>query len=562
MLFPASAFPFLDHSLATRLCPRLSASLMSLKSRIGPLALEAPLGARTASGQVFRAIHVEQRKLLAVRVFPVPLGLTPESRRDFAAQLEQLKQLRHPSIVRCYGGGFDARSAYLVYELVDGESLESTLARRERLPWETALAYGQQLADALQYAHLMGWVHGRIRPEKLLVPNDGGAIKLNDFRRDAIAAAIGGGAMRLEDVLYAAPEQLEFDSVPNEKCDLYSLGAVLYAMLVGEPPYPVADISDLITQMQRGSPPSVQSRVLDCPVWLSAIVDQLLAKDPQQRPFGAAAVELAFKEAQRRETQGVGVLQHATGGFSPLRIKDADRAEAEKVLGIKQVKRRKQSEVPIWERSWALLAALAVCIAVAVWFMLPLGQASLRRRAEALLASSEYEDWDTARNVYLSELLERFPDSDDARWAQEQSDYVDSVGAQRRLERMARLNRTPQREIERRYLEAWRYEQFGDRVTALEMYRGMVKLLADDEADRSVVLLARRRIGELQSRPLGTDELKRLLATKLEEADKLFKQGNVRAAKELWQSVLSLYEDNQEMAAPVAIARERLAGLK
>lgn len=535
---------------------------MSLKSRIGPLALEAPLGGRTASGQVFRAIHVEQRKLLAVRVFPIPLGLTPESRRDFAAQLEQLKQLRHSSIVRCYGGGFDARTAYLVYEIVDGESLEKTLARRTRLPWETALEYGKQLADALQYAHLMGWVHGRIRPEKLLLPNNGDPVKLCDFRRDAISSAIGGGTPQADELLFAAPEQLDPHFVPDEKCDLYALGAVLYTMLVGEPPLTASNMTELSQQIERTTPPSVQSRVFDCPIWLSAIVDQLLAKAPQQRPFGAAAVMLAFKEAERRENEGAGVLQHATGGFSPLRLKAADRDEAEKVLGIKRKKERPQNDTPLWERPWVLISALAVCIGMAVWFMLPLGQTALRQRAERLLASTEFDDWDTARDLYLAELVERFPQSEDAVWAHAQTEYVDSVDAQRRLERMARLNRTPEREIERRYLEAWRYEQFGDRVTALEMYRGMVNLLADDEADHAVVTLARRRIKELESKPLGADELKQLLRSKIATADAHFKKGSVRTARDIWESVLSLYGDNQEMAEPVAIARQRLDALK
>ncbi len=123
------------------------------KSRIGPFALEAPMTAPKSSGQMFRAIHLEQRKLAALRVFPIPLGMTPESRTAFASQLEQLKQLRHPNIVRCYGGGFDSRNAYLAYELVDGESLVALLARRDRLPWETVLEYSQQLAEGLQYAH-------------------------------------------------------------------------------------------------------------------------------------------------------------------------------------------------------------------------------------------------------------------------------------------------------------------------------------------------------------------------------------------------------------------------
>ena len=546
-----------------------------MKSRIGPLALEAPLGQRSNSGQVFRAIHVEQRKLLAVRVFPIPLGLTPESRQDFAAQLEELKLLRHPSIVRCYGGGFDARSAYLVYELIDGQSLEQLLIKRQRLPWETAFEYGKQLADALQYAHLMGWVHGRIRPEKLLIPNvDMGQsvgeqiglnlepIKLTDFRRDAIASAIGGDAPGIAELKFIAPEQLLPGFVADEKCDLYALGAVLYTMLVGHPPFDSQNASQLIQAVQQTVPPTVQSQVLDCPIWLSAIIEQLLSKDPRSRPFGAAAVVLAFKEAERRASEGVGVLQHATGGFSPLQLRQTNRSEAEKVLGIKHKKERKPREFPIWESAIALSVALVLCIGLVVWLLLPLGRETLRARAEKLMTSKEYDDWDYARDLYLSDLVTRFPGTEEAEWAQTQIDHVNSVDAQRRLERMARLNRTPEREIERRYLEAWRYEQFGDRVTALEMYRSMVKILSDDAADRPVVTLAQRRIEELASLPPESDALKRLLMTKLDEADALYKKSSVRAAREIWESIVSLYAENQELAQPVGIAKGKLEELK
>lgn len=530
---------------------------MSLKSRIGPLALEAPLGKSTASGQVFRAIHVEQRKLLAVRVFPVALGLTPESRRDYASQLDQLKQLKHRHIARCYGGGFDARNAYLVYELVDGESLDKVIARRGRLSWETAFEYGQQMADALQYAHLMGWVHGRIRPEKVLLLADGTGIKVTDFRRDAIATAIGGGPPQLDDLLFAAPEQCACNIAPNEKCDLYSLGAVLFAMMVGEPPIPAKEFSELVSKLNHSNAPTVQSRVLDCPIWLSALVEQLLAKDPNQRPYSAAAVQLAFKEAQRRETQGVGVLQHATGGFSPLRLK-TNREEAEKVLGLKPHKQRARDETPLWERAWVLVLALVLCVGATVWFMLPLGRSTLRVRAEALLASEEFDDWDTARELYLNDLLERFPETEEAIWAQEKIDLIESVSAERRLERLARLGRTPEREIESNYLEALRFEQFGDISTALTLYRGSVKLPADDPSDRPVVVLIERRIKELESRPESIDNLKRFLGRKLEEANKLYSDGKVRLARTVWESIIRLYGENRDAASAVAIAQEKL----
>ena len=116
------------------------------RSRIGPLALESPLGDRGSN--IYRALHMQQKAQVAVRVFSVPMGMTPEAKQEFAEQLESLKALRHPGIVRCYGGGFDAKDAYLVYELVDGDSLDVALKKRERLPWESVLDFGLQLCEA------------------------------------------------------------------------------------------------------------------------------------------------------------------------------------------------------------------------------------------------------------------------------------------------------------------------------------------------------------------------------------------------------------------------------
>ncbi len=120
------------------------------RSRIGPLALESPLGG--AKSSVFRAVHVQQRSQLAVRVFSTPMGMTRKPSK-VSLSYGELKRLKHPGIARCFGGGFDAMDAYLVYELVEGESLQAILDRKQRLPWEVVIEYGLQLAQALQYAH-------------------------------------------------------------------------------------------------------------------------------------------------------------------------------------------------------------------------------------------------------------------------------------------------------------------------------------------------------------------------------------------------------------------------
>ncbi|MCA9194602.1 MAG: serine/threonine protein kinase [Planctomycetales bacterium] len=525
------------------------------KSRVGPFALESPLGVATSAGQVYRALHLEQKKSAALRVFTTPLGMTPESRKGFASQLEQLKQLRHPGIVRCYGGGFDSKKAYLAYEFIDGESLEKLIGRRERLGWEFVLDYSQQLAEALQYAHQMGWVHGRIRPDKILL-NKEGQIKISDWRRDAISAMINIGPPNLDQLLYAAPEVVS-GQIPDEKAELYSLGAVMYFMLTGNPPLEASSIDVLRQRVASDTPASVSSEVLDCPVWLSAIVDQLLAKDVGKRPFSAAALQLAFKEARRRQAEGVGVLQHAAAGFSPLQM-NVKREEAEKVLGIKPKKERVQNETPWLERPWVLISAFLLAVAAVVWFLLPLGENGLRQRAEGLLASEQWIDWNTARDGYLTELLERFPEGPHAQWANEQIDWVDMQEMERRLERDQRLGRPPASEAARRYMEAHSYEDFGDRLTALEKYRAIVRLLAGEQDVRPIINLARRQIRSIQQQSFDKNELAQLLSGKLDEASRAYEQGDVIGAQGIWESIVSLYAGNQEMSPLVERAQAQL----
>ncbi len=530
------------------------------KSRIGPFALEAPLKASKGSVQVFRALHLEQKKLAALRIFPVPLGMTPESRAAFASQLEQLKQLRHPNIARCYGGGFDTRNAYLAFELVDGESLDKVLARRDRLPWETVLEYSQQLAEALQYAHQMGWIHGRLRPEKIVISADGRA-KICDFRRDAITSIMGGGLPQVRQLLYTAPELFEKQAA-DEKADLYSIGALMYLMLTGEPPIAAATTEELIGRVKSEVPPSASTKILDCPVWLNAIVDQLLSKDPRQRPFSATALQLAFKEAQRRHVEGVGVLQHAAAGFSALQM-GANREEAEKVLGIRPKKKRSESDgASFFERPWVLFVGLAIAVASVVWFLMPLSEDALRKRAEKSLASPDWIDWNDARDTYLYTMVERFENGKHTEWAKEQIDWVNMQEAERQIERHQRMGIAPKSEPERRYVEAKSFEDFGDRVTAQEKYRGIVKILSDDKNDLPIINLARRQLRAIESLPVDSNQLQKLLIAKLAEANSLYEKSDVVAAKQIWESIVNLYEGNRDLAPLVTKAQERLVSLK
>jgi serine/threonine protein kinase len=530
------------------------------KSRIGPFALEVALSPAQGTGQVFRGVHVEQRKLAALRVFKVPMGMTPESRQAYADQLEELKRLRHPGIVRCFGGGFDTRSAYLAYQLVDGESLESLIDRRERLPWETALEYSRQIVEAFQHAHEAEWYHGRLKPDKVLIGSDG-VVKVCDWRREAISFALGERRPSADQLKFTAPEALN-GSPGNEKSDLYSIGAVMYYMLTGQPPFD-GDDQNLKRLIVENPVPDVGKLVLDCPVWLSAIITQLLSKDPADRPYSATALLLAFKEAEKRQSQGVGVLQHATGGFSPIKLQ-TNREEAERVLGVKKKKKRKQRETSLLDQTWVLLLGLIGAIAAIVWFLLPFSEATLREKAEALLPpnSDEWSDWQDARNDYMLQLVDRFPDGENATWANKQIAWVNARGRQRQLERDNRLNRqTKWTDPERQYWRAWEFEQFGDLWTARDRYRAILKLFSDSEEAAELCYLSKEGLARIQAEGQMPSKLSEFVEQKLEQAKEDYDAARIQKAREIWESILQLYAQNEELEAQVSLARERLNDL-
>ena len=531
------------------------------RSKIGPLALEAPLGGR--GSQVFRAVHMQQKVQLAVRIFSVPMGMTPEAKKDFAEQMEGLKQLRHRNIVRCYGGGFDQRDAYLVYELVDGESLGTLLERRQRLAWEDVLQYGLQICDALQMAHEAKWIHGRIRPDKLIVSRDGSLIKLSDFRKDAAANNMVSGPRSAAELVYMAPECIEGDI--SKAGDLYSVGVVLYRMLTGHLPFSATKVEQLRHAIQAEPPAAVASLVFDCPVFLSAIIEKLLEKNPGDRQYSAAATALALREAEKRASQGLSVAQHAISGFSPLQVKSADRAEAEKLLGTKPKRERvrRESGQSFFESVWFMGLGLILILGGIVYFLLPLNEQQLRQRAEKQLAREDSYYREDARDRYLLPLIERFPESENADWAREQIELIEMEIAERQMERRLRLGRVPDNDVERLYLEANRYERFGDRVTALEKYTAIVQLMKDREGeDRSFVNLARRQMRSIQDKPPSVEELQQFLASKLEEAKKLEEAADIIGATRICENILSLYNGNQEMKKIVGDAQHLLQSLK
>lgn len=529
------------------------------RSVVGPFAMEAPLGIDPRRSSIFRAMHMQQKKAAAVRIFSTPMGLTPEAKRDFAKQIEELKELRHPGIVRCYGGGFDKKDAYLAYEFIEGESLDVLLKRRERLPWETALDYALQIAETLQYVHGAGWLHNRLRADKVMICAGGMQVKVLDLRNSVDSLWMSPSPLTLEQRIFIAPEcQNDLMPIQSERSDVYSLGILLYLMLTGRFPFdPMQSEQLLAAQIQQTIPQNVSAIALDCPVWLSTLVAQMLDKDPLKRPFTMAATAMALNQALSRAAGGVSVAEHVASGFNPLQIK-ADRQEVDKLLGKKKPKKEFTNPLPGLINGTALvIAGLLIALAGIIWVASPLSEKALRERAEAMLVDADITDMNYAMDNYLVPLLKRFPDGPNAEWAQQQIDEIEISNLDRKIALAIRFSRDLKSDDEQQLTEAIKSDESGNKETAQEQYQAIITLYGKDPEHKRVVGLAQRRLNNLVREAAVPDELVKKLTEKMTQADDAVKANKLAEARAIWESIVSLYKDNAKVKEIVAQA-ERL----
>lgn len=532
------------------------------RSRLGPLAIESKLGDHPSQSTVWRAIHIEQKRPIAVKIFAVPFGGTLESRTEFAEEWEALKALSHPSIVRCYGGGFEKTDAYLAHELIDGETLSSELQRRSRLSWESVLEIAEPIADALEYLHGQGIVHGAIGPEKIMI--SGLSSLLLDVRLNRFESAFRTGRPPTPlEVSLQPPERLDEPNTATAKGDLYSLGATLYLAVTGRPPVSGETPEEIRENVKNETPTPAASITLDCPIWLSKLISQLLNKDPDARPAGAAAVKLALGEVRRRSMSRAGVAEHASSGFSALTVTDqSERDEARALLGreLVSVDDDETADATPWhDKPWFLVAALAVIVALITYTMWPLSESAMRAKAEVLLQEDSRSAWTDAKLKYLEPMLKRYPEGEHAEWGQEQIDRVDVELFQHNLSVKKKNNLRLTNEGERLHLEALRYQEVGDDAAAMDKYRSIETVLGEDPEYRVAVNAARKQIAEIESRGASRSEAATIVQAKLSEADRLLREGRVVEAKKIWYSLVDLYGNNSELAPLVAKAQSRLA---
>jgi hypothetical protein len=260
-------------------------------------------------------------------------------------------------------------------------------------------------------------------------------------------------------------------------------------------------------------------------------------------------------------SQQASVLTHAASGMPTGINVTADGVEVRKLL--KKKKKRKKGETgPIYERTWFLVLCLAAVVGVVTWAVWPKSEETLWAKAKELMDSNDPLDWSRANDNYLLELQKRFPDGKSAAFVTESIDKIEMRKAEDRLTNRMRLGREPANEGERLYAQARRYELFGDRVTALEMYDSMIQVLPNEGDTRPFVNLARRQKAQIEASAEGKSDRLTIVKAALEKADQQYAAGDTVEANKIWNSIVSLYEKNSEMRPLVKRARDKLANKK
>ena len=241
-------------------------------------------------GVVYRARYVGNNRQVAVKLIPNDITADATALARFERELDVLKQMKHPNIVHCFGGSCESKQRFYAMEYIPGGTLAEYLNQKGQLSWATAIDFAIQMCEALQYAHERGVIHRDIKPGNFLMAKSG-QLKLSDFGLASIVSEgrLTAAGRTVGTILYMSPEQIRGGDV-TQGADLYGLGCVIYEMLVGRPPYSGNNAAEVLQRHLKDQIPHLVRLVPQCPLELDALVCELLAKEPEQRPSSAADV--------------------------------------------------------------------------------------------------------------------------------------------------------------------------------------------------------------------------------------------------------------------------------
>lgn len=341
---------------------------------------------------VYRAYDCIDDKIVAVKVLKEEYLTNEEFKRRFKNESKAIAVLSHPNIVKVFDVSFGDRLQYIVMEYIDGITLKEYIDQQKVLTWREAIHFTVQILRALQHAHTKGIVHRDIKPQNIMMLEDG-TIKVTDFgiARFAHSETHTMTDKAIGSVHYISPEQAR-GAYTDEKSDIYSVGVMLFEMLTGKLPFEAdSAVSVAIMQMQQ-TPRHPRDLNPSIPEGLEDITLRAMQKDPAQRYRSAAEMLADIDEFKRNPS--IHFEYKYFVDESPTKYVDAiNKIKHTDAPQEEEVKEKKTPIIPILSgiAGAVLLVALGVLV-WAIWASGNLPTASTKDLTTPKLTGQKYDD--------------------------------------------------------------------------------------------------------------------------------------------------------------------------
>jgi len=539
--------------------------------RFGPWIVERKIGSG-GMGTVYLARHTETGREAAVKVLPASLSREEGFVARFQREIESLKKLKNPHVVELYDDGIEQETLYYAMEYVPGTTINDHIRENGKLKWREVIDIGVQVCSALKAAHDAGVIHRDLKPSNLILRDDG-VVKLTDF---GVAQVFAGTRLTktggvIGTVEYMSPEQAKGGRV-TRKSDLYSLGAVMYAMLTGRPPFTGKTSLEVVQKHQYGRFDRPMLYAPEMPHWLDDLVCQLLEKEPDNRYPDAYVLSRRLQEIVRKvqlslEDETVAAeerRQSDEGETVPAVSERARQGPGISTIMRDAVRRELVSTMqPGWigrlfNNIWFLLALLVLLILGGVWWYRA-RDLTPQERFEAgveLMEQPAGDGWITARDEHFQPLI----DEDAERWKPKIKPYLRKIRVyelEQELtsgKRRGKLN-PPQTDPERFLVLAVQLRDSGDFQQAEQILEALETLTAGRPDRAAIHDLTQKLLRELRQQRAEQFRESTLIDEAFETAETHLKNNRPAKARAVWRSVIVLYGNHP--AAKDAVRRAR-----
>ncbi|KAF0244457.1 MAG: serine/threonine protein kinase [Planctomycetota bacterium] len=282
---PATAMMELDKEIArVRATQQFTpAKIQKAPGRIADFQVVTRLG-QDATGVIFKATQISKNRPVALKIMNPSVMNDANFQKKFIDEAKKVAALEHPHIKRVYSLGKSDNRFYIAMEFVEAESVYNVLEKQGKFHFETAVGIAMSIAEALQYAQSQGLIHGDVRPSNVLLLRDG-SVKVANLGlatkvSENILAISRSGQMA---PFYIAPECVTGDREMDQRTDIYSLGATLFHMIAGRPPFQGQSPFEVLVRLTEETIPPLKFFDPSIPDSVCRVVEKMLEAEPQDR---------------------------------------------------------------------------------------------------------------------------------------------------------------------------------------------------------------------------------------------------------------------------------------